>query len=144
MIYLFWLLLGLVLAMPFLLWARSRGPQREPAFWALGLIGAAIIYIGFAIAWGNSGWVAVEIGGLLVYSLFVWLARRRGMVWLAVGWAAHPLWDVVLHWLGAGHMVAPEWYVFACLSFDMLVAGYILVRINQWQDRTLRLKFRGI
>ena len=45
--------------------------------------------------------------------------------WLAAGWAIHPLWDVVLHYLGAGHAFAPEAWAISCVSFDLLVAAYI-------------------
>ncbi|MCB0128820.1 MAG: hypothetical protein KDE58_41425 [Caldilineaceae bacterium] len=144
MLYTIWLLLGILLAVLFVWVARRRGPQREPTFLALGLIVAAIIYVGFALIWGNTQWVATEVGGLLLYTLFVWLAQRHSLIWLAVGWAVHPLWDFGLHWLGQGHTVAPEWYVFACLSFDVVVAGYMITRHNNWKTNLPRINFGRI
>lgn len=144
MLYTIWLLIGLLIAMPFLLVARSRGPHREPTILAMGLIGAAIIYIGFALVWGDATWIAIEVAGLLIYGFFVLLARRYAIFWLAVGWAAHPLWDLGLHWFSPGHLVAPEWYVFACLSFDLLVAGYMLTRMNIWYKGLSRIDFGRI
>lgn len=141
MLYTIWLLIGILLAGLFLWGARSRGPQREPTILAFGLIVAAIIYIGFALVWGNPQWVAIEIAGLLLYTLFVLLAWRHNLIWLALGWAAHPLWDIGLHWLGQGHTVAPEWYIFACLSFDLLVAGYMITRLATWKTTLPRIKF---
>jgi hypothetical protein len=32
----------------------------------------------------------------------------------------------VIHSLGFGSVFAPQWYVFACVSFDLLVAGYVV------------------
>lgn len=32
---------------------------------------------------------------------------------------------------GAGAGVAPEWYVAACISFDLLVAGYVVARFRR-------------
>lgn len=141
MLYTMWLLIGILLAIPFLLVARRRGIQGELTLLALGLIGAAIIYIGFAAAWGDALWLATEIGGLLLYGGFVLLAWRSATLWLAVGWAAHSIWDIALHWIGPGHSVAPEWYVFACLSFDLLVAGYVLTRLNIWNNGIPRTDF---
>lgn len=136
-----WLLLGVVAAALYVIFARRRGPGREQAILALGLVIAAVIYVGFAVIWGNSLWIAIEMGGLLIYGLFVLLAWRYAMFWLALGWAAHPLWDILLHWFGRGHTIAPEWYVLACLSFDLLVASYIFVRIRGWRDESPRLRF---
>ncbi|HRW07099.1 MAG TPA: hypothetical protein P5121_18475 [Caldilineaceae bacterium] len=143
MLYTIWLLIGILLATFFLWVARSRGLQREPMILALGLIVAAIIYVGFALVWGNTQWVAIEIGGLLLYTVFVLLAQRHNLVWLAVGWAVHPLWDIGLHWLGQGHTVAPEWYIFACLSFDLVVAGYMVTRLNRWKPNASRIYRRS-
>lgn len=133
MLYTIWLLIGILLALLFLLLARSRGTKSEPTVLAIGLLVAAIIYIGFALRWGNTQWIAIEVGGLLLYALFVLLAQRHNLIWLAIGWAAHPLWDMGLHWLGQEQSVAPEWYVFACLSFDLVMAGYMLTRLNNWK-----------
>lgn len=106
-----------------------------------GLIIAAIVYVGFATIWGNGLWFLIEIGGLLIYGLFVLLALRYTMIWLAVGWALHSIWDLGLHWIGQGHTIAPAWYVIACLSFDLLVAGYILTRIDRWRELSPGISF---
>ena len=45
---------------------------------------------------------------------------------MALGWSMHVIWDVGLHLMGPGHHVAPEWYAVACLSFGLVVAGYII------------------
>lgn len=129
-----WFGLGQVVAALFLFYARSQGPHKEMYILRTGLIIAAVIYVGFAALWGNSGWVLIEITGIAVYGLFAVLALRHSAVWLAIGWAAHSLWDVLLHLFGQGHAIAPEWYVIACLSFDLLVAGYILTRFTEWKQ----------
>ena len=85
MLYTIWLLIGILLALLFLLLARSRGTKSEPTVLAIGLLVAAIIYIGFALRWGNTQWIAIEVGGLLLYALFVLLAQRHNLIWLAIG-----------------------------------------------------------
>ena len=49
--------------------------------------------------------------------------------WLVAGWALHPVWDVPLHYLGPGHAFAPESYAIACLSWDWVIAAYLIYRI---------------
>lgn len=136
-----WLLLGLVLGALFVVAARRQGGQKERVILAVGLLVAALIYVGFALVWGNLQWIAIEVGGLLLYACFVLLAQRHHVIWLAIGWAAHPIWDIGFHLLGAGHTVAPMWYVLACLSFDLLVAGYSLTRLASWKTTLPRRTF---
>ena len=125
--YVIWLIIGLVLGTALLLYARARGRNRQKRILSIGLVVAAIIYVGFALLWGNPMWIAVEVAGVLAYGIFVWLALRYSINWLAAGWAVHPAWDVILHLLGPGHAIVPEWYAVACISFDFLVASYVLI-----------------
>lgn len=134
MVQILWLGVGLLAAGLFLLCANSFGPRREQETISVGLIVAAIIYVGFAVVWGNRTWIGVEVIGVAIYGLFYWLSWRQSIYWLAAGWAAHTLWDFVLHFIGAGHTVAPEWYVYACISFDLLVAAYIVYRAPVWNQ----------
>lgn len=128
-----WLILGLILGAVLLVYARSYGARAEKKILAQALIVAAIIYVLFAIVWGNTTWLLIEISGVAVYGVFAWASIRHSTYWLAIGWLLHPIWDVVLHLLGSGHMVAPEWYVVACITFDILVSGYIFTRAPFWQ-----------
>lgn len=131
--YVYWLVLGLVLGMALLSYARSRGCRFEKRVLAIALIVAAVIYVGFSLVWGNPGWFFIELAGVPVYGLFYWLSVRYSFYWLAIGWAVHPAWDVFLHLTGPGHFIAPEWYAIACISFDILVAGYIAVSVEKWR-----------
>ena len=144
MIQVLWFLLGLVAAVPFVFFAKGQGARLEQSILAQGLVIAALIYVGFAALWSNLGWVAIELGGLLIYGLFALLAWRHTVLWLAAGWAVHPLWDMGLHWVGQGHTIAPAWYVIACLAFDLLVAGYILTRLHSWRDISPGMRFGRI
>lgn len=123
---LYWLLLGLILAAILLLYARSRGRRAERNILGIALIVAAAIYVGFASVWGGLEWMLIELAGIPLYGLFYWLSRRHSLYWLAAGWTLHPLWDVVLHLKGPGVLITPEWYATACISFDLLVAAYIV------------------
>jgi hypothetical protein len=99
---------------------------------AIFLIMAAGAYQGFALMASNllgAGpiWAPVELVGGVVFGAVALLGLRGSPWWLAAGWAAHPAWDIVLHYFGPGRSFAPESYVIGCLSFDLLIAGYIAV-----------------
>jgi hypothetical protein len=66
------------------------------------------------------------VGGI-VFGTMALLGLRGSPWWLAAGWALHPLWDAGLHYFGPGSSFAPEPYAIACISFDWLVAAYIVV-----------------
>lgn len=120
-----WLLLGALGAAGFVTAARVK-PQKESQILAIGLVVAASIYIGFA--WiGNASllWIATEISGVGIYGLFAVLGLSYSKWWLVLGWLAHPVWDVWLHFIGSGAMFTPIWYSSACVSFDLFVAAYI-------------------
>ena len=125
------LLLGAVLAVPLLLYVH-RVPEHARPVLALALVIAALIYILFAAqAEQPVRWLAIEVIGVVAFGVFALLGLRGSIGWLALGWAAHPLWDVALHRAGPGAEFTPQWYALACVSFDLIVAGYILYRLAQ-------------
>lgn len=122
------ILIGGLASLLFVLAARRAGPRRELNTYAAGLVLAALIYLGFAAAGGAVlGWVALESGGLLLFSAAA-LLGIRGKVWaLALGWAAHSAWDLLLHGQ-AGAAFVPEWYPAVCAGFDLALALCIGLR----------------
>lgn len=98
------------------------------ALLAIALVIAAVAYVAFAIGAGESAlWVVGELVGVSVYGAMGLLGVRGSPMWLAAGWALHPLWDVVLHYFGPGRSFAPINYTIPCISFDLLVAVYIAI-----------------
>jgi hypothetical protein len=124
-----YLLLGVVLATVFLGFTQLR-KQRDWLVVAIGLPAAASAYVVFALMAGNSRWALHEALGVLVYGAVAWLGLRVSPRWLVLGWAAHPLWDTLLHLSGTGAAVAPQAYVVSCVPFDLLVAGFIAARTD--------------
>lgn len=135
---LLWLILGLSLGTALLVYARSYRVKGEKIILAKALVIAAVIYVVFAILWGNTTWLLIEITGVPLYAIFAWAAIRYSAYWLAVGWFLHPIWDVALHLLGPGQAVAPAWYATACITFDILVASYIFLRTSYWKKEAQR------
>ena len=106
--------------------SRSVGEIYGRALLAIVLVIAGGAYVGFAVAGNASGlWFLAELVQAVALGAFALLGLRGSPYWLAAGWAIHPLWDVVLHYLGAGHAFAPEAWAISCVSFDLLVAAYI-------------------
>ncbi|HEX8846322.1 MAG TPA: DUF6010 family protein [Pyrinomonadaceae bacterium] len=123
-----WLLLGVASAIGFILFARNLGREGEARVLAAGLVIAALVYVVFGVSARETNWILLELAGLLLFSIVAVLGLKRSALWLAAGWAGHPLWDAWLH-LGdaGGASFTPRWYVLACIGFDLLVAGYILL-----------------
>ena len=123
------ILIGAALAVPLVLWARSR--HGEDRIYALGLVVAALVYVGFVLAAGAGGAaLATELVGLALFGAVAWLGWRRSALWLAAGWAAHVGWDLLLHPLtGTGYAAAG--YVRACIGFDLVVAAWIALRADR-------------
>ncbi|PYO59238.1 MAG: hypothetical protein DMD70_13755 [Gemmatimonadetes bacterium] len=120
---------GVVLGAVLVLYARWRGPRSESVVLAVGLIVTALLYVGFAFGGGASArWSALEVLGVLPFSVFAWLGLRKSLVWLAVGWAAHVGWDVGLHLGARAPAFVPAFFPAFCIGLDLLVAGYIAAR----------------
>lgn len=117
---------GALLGACLVLLARLAG--RENRILAIGLAVAALVYLGFAVVHGAGGReIGIEVAGVVVFSLVALAGVRLSPWWLALGWAAHVLWDVALHPPGADVWV-PHWYGPLCIGFDLLVAFYVAVR----------------
>jgi hypothetical protein len=121
------LLLGTVLSLALVGLARRYPPRRERLVYAVGLVITALIYVVFGVAGGASAqWLALESLGVFFYGAAAW-GGLRGRPWLlAMGWAAHVAWDVLIHLSGAGAEYTPPWYPWTCVSFDLVMAGAVL------------------
>ena len=92
------------------------------------LFAAAGAYLGFAVTAPVSRlWLLIELLQAIAFGTLGLYGWRGPAKWLALGWALHPLWDLPLHYYGPGRNVAPWTYAVACLSYDWVVAAYILI-----------------
>jgi len=90
------------------------------------LFAAAGAYLGFAfVPPVSSIWLLIELPQCIAFGALGLYGWRGNPKWLALGWALHPLWDL-LHYIGPGRF-APWPYTIACLSFDWVVAAYIFI-----------------
>jgi hypothetical protein len=92
------------------------------------LFAAAGAYFGFAFNETTPRiWLLIEllqVVGFGVLGLYGW---RGSPYWLALAYLLHPLWDFGVHHVGPGRSFARVPYVFACVSFDWVVAAYIFI-----------------
>lgn len=124
--------IGALACLVFVLVARRAGWKREVRIYAVGLMVAALIYVGFAAVGGATlSWFALESGGLVLFSLVALLGLRKSVWFLSIGWAAHVAWDVLLHKTESVGFV-PEWYPLVCIGFDLFLAVYIGVRARHY------------
>lgn len=119
------LLLGAISCCIFIFLARRLGPKLELRLYAISLIIAALIYVIFAALDPKIEWLMLELAGMLVFTLLAFVGLKISALLLALAWALHAGWDVFLHKLPHVAFV-PDWYPLACLSFDLLLAAYLV------------------
>lgn len=119
-----YLLIGFVFAVVSVFVIRKLLPDKERSFWGLALVIAAAIYVVFALVGGAHDYLPMELGGILLYGTFAWLAVRHNLLWLAAGWALHVVWDVWLH-SGEASDFVPTGYAEMCIGFDVALAVYL-------------------
>lgn len=113
--------LGALCVLPLAFYAASKRRWHIP--FANGLLIATLIYVGFAAFYSASAmWIGIELAGVAIYGVFVYLGYKKGATWVATGWALHVLWDVLLHEYGAGANFVPYWYPPLCIGFDLAAA----------------------
>jgi hypothetical protein len=92
------------------------------------LFAAAGAYLGFAFVGGVSRlWLLVELLQCIAFGTLGLYGWRGNAKWLALGWALHPFWDFVVHYVGPGRSFAPWTYAIACITYDWVVAAYVLI-----------------
>ena len=119
------ILLGAALAAAYLALTEWLGGALRSLSYGGGLVIVGLIYVGFAMLAGAGDWINTEIGGALVFGALAVGGVRRYSPLLALGWALHVGWDVLLH-VGPGTEFVPLWYVPVCVGFDLVIAGGIL------------------
>jgi len=119
------LILGAVSSVVLITLARRLGPKPELRLYAISLFVAALIYVAFTARGATNAWLALEVAGLLAFTLLALLGLKVSALILAFAWAVHAAWDVLLHKLLTATFV-PDWYPLTCLSFDLVLAIYLV------------------
>jgi hypothetical protein len=119
---------GVVLALIAFLLSKFVSDVAGRTLLATVLFAASGAYLGFAVAAPVSRiWLLIELLQAIAFGTLGFYGWRGPAKWLGLGWALHPLWDLPLHYYGPGRSFAPWTYAVACLSYDWVVAAYILI-----------------
>lgn len=118
--------LGVIAAGLLLFYIRKLPLRKKYHLLALCLFLAALVYVTFSLTTLNEVWITVEVVGLLLFLLFIWMAFHYSMWFVVLGWAAHIVWDVGIHPQETAPYV-PYWYAWICVGFDAVIAGFIAV-----------------
>jgi len=119
---------GVVLSLSAFLLSKFASDVAGRTLLATVLFAAAGAYLGFAFEQSLlRPWVLVELLQCVAFGTLGLYGWRGNAKWLALGWALHPFWDFPLHYLGPGRSFAPWTYAVACITFDWVVAAYILI-----------------
>lgn len=127
------IMIGVLLTLPFIPLVNKLSVQWRDRYLALSLVLAGLIYVGFAMIWGNREWVLIEMVGLLACVIFAVLGLLRSSLFIALGWFMHPVWDVGLHTL-VDHEHVPGWYPGVCIGVDWAVAAYAYSKFIESRD----------
>lgn len=119
---------GTVLSLIAFLLSRFAGDLAGRTLLATVLFAAAGAYFGFAVIGPVSPiWLLIELLQVVGFGVLGLRGWKGSAKWLALGWLLHPVWDFGVHYLGPGRSFAPLNYVFACITFDWVVAAYIFI-----------------
>lgn len=117
-------ILGAVVAAGWVWKLRRWHEIRQMRWLSIGLLIAALIYVVFSAFSLNVLWIAVEVLGLLLFSMFVWMGFHYSQWFVAMGWLLHVIWDYGLH-PNQSLPYVPGWYPALCIGFDTVVALYM-------------------
>lgn len=119
---------GAILALIAFLLSKFISDTAARTLLATVLFAAAGAYLGFAFMPGVPRiWSLIELLQCVAIGALGLYGWRGPAKWLAIGWALHPIWDYGMHYLGPGRSFAPLSYTIVCISFDWVVAAYILI-----------------
>jgi hypothetical protein len=123
--------LGVLFGAGFIVLARWSGLKVRQVL-AYGLIAVAFVYVALSGRSENPGvWLGFEMTGVAIFGSFALLSIIGSPWWLVAGFALHPLWVIVFHYIGAGSAFIANWYVLANVAFDVTIAAY--VAYDQWR-----------
>ncbi|WP_455201838.1 DUF6010 family protein [Kaarinaea lacus] len=115
---------GILLAAGLLFYLKRFNERTRLTIGALALLLAALVYVLFALASQNQLYITIEIVGLLLFLLLIWLGYQYSFWFIVLGWLLHVLWDMGLYPAETAPYV-PQWYAWFCVGFDIVMALYL-------------------
>ena len=131
----FYAALGVILSGGLLIYCHRLSAVTRYHLLAIALSIASLLYVVFALLTFNLMWIAVEVVGLVLFLLFIWMAYQYSFWFIALGWLLHIVWDIGVH----PHETAPyvpQWYAWLCVGFDAVMALYLSVLLVRHSEKT--------
>ena len=125
-------LIGLILSAAVAGLAVWVGFDRERAFYPTVLIVVASYYVLFAASAASAHTLMIEIAVALGFLILAVLGFKKHFWIVPVGLAGHGVFDFVHRFLIVNPGV-PRWWPGFCLSFDVLLAIWLAVRLGKRQ-----------
>jgi hypothetical protein len=121
-------LIGLILAFATVAFAAITGLDRDRAFYPTVLIVVASYYVLFAVMGASGRAITIESIVASGFLLFAVLGFKTSPWFVAAAIAGHGVFDLVHHLLIANPGV-PRWWPGFCLTFDLIVGGWLALRL---------------
>lgn len=107
---------------------RGRRRLAERDLLVAFLAAMPVIYLADWLRFDRASlWIGVEVLGAAAFWTLTWLGAVRSPWYLAVGIAAHALWDV---WHLGTVSYVPRWYALACGIIDPPLGLYVALRLR--------------
>jgi hypothetical protein len=126
--------IAMVAVLAILLVLRALGPRGarlERAVLAVFLASMPLVYVGAWFRAGAGGSIGTEVAGVFLFAPLALIGLVRAPQVLAIGIAAHGLWDLA-HYGRSAFM--PDWYALGCAVADAGVATYAAARVGRWRE----------
>ena len=127
-------LIGSSLALLTVILLKLARLNRYKVFYPLLLVVIASYYVLFALLGKDWHALFIEIGVMLLFSIVAIVAYFKNPLWIVLGLLAHGLFDY-LHpylWSNSG---LPNWWPQFCMSYDVVLAGAILLSKKREQEK---------
>lgn len=128
------LAIGITLAGLTILLIQTLSLENNHKMYAVALIIAASIYLGFSLLSQNTTWIFTETVGTITFSLIAFIGVKFSPWFLAMGWLIHPVWDLLID----NHKLTtfvPYWYPTFCIGYDIVIALYIVWKCIKPQEK---------
>jgi hypothetical protein len=113
---------GAVYAVVFVAVVRLSGRWQFPVL-AFAILAAALPYVAIGHSAQVESQLAFEWFGVALFGGLATLGVWRSRIYVAIAWAIHAGWDVVIPAL-TDTSYMPPWYAPICVGFDAVVALY--------------------
>jgi hypothetical protein len=123
-------IVGVVMAVAVSLFARLVGLDKDRAFYPTVLVVIAVLYDLFAVLGGSWSALRAELIGTSLFLAVVIVGFKRNLWVVAVGMAAHGLYDFV-HTMVIANPGEPDWWPAFCGAYDVtagVAMGWLLSR----------------